>query len=251
MGRTRSSYSIRTQLAAIAVVAVLVNGLAAYRRTTAEPRALAKLRDRGADFKSWRQPDSTYPILMAWLHGKSITDDELSYLEAFPRLESLSLDDSLITDAGLIHIKGLANLKTLFLRNTQITDDGLSHLSGLSKLEYLDLRNTRVSDAGLARLRMLHRLRVLFLNDTLITDAGLMHLTAFPNLQELYLNGTQVTDAGLPHLEKLTRLETIQVTGPSKISRAGFDRLQDLARGQRRRPGGEVHPLGDGRGGGR
>jgi Leucine-rich repeat (LRR) protein len=79
--------------------------------------------------------------------------NEATLLQALTKLESLSLNNTLVSDAGLAHLQVLTQLRNLYLGNTQVSDTGLQHLEGLTQLENLYLSNTQVSDAGLDGLQ--------------------------------------------------------------------------------------------------
>jgi Leucine-rich repeat (LRR) protein len=107
---------------------------------------------------------------------RSLSDAELVHLKGLTKLESLSLNGTVITDAGLVHLKGLTNLQTLDLSGTAITDAGLVHLKGLTKLQTLNLYGTKITDAGLVHLKGMTKLQWLYLMDTKVTDAGVADL---------------------------------------------------------------------------
>jgi hypothetical protein len=104
--------------------------------------------------------------------GIPVTDNELTQLQAFSELQSLSLHGTQVTDAGLEHLKGLTQLKKLHLGETRITDAGLEHLKGLGKLQELDLRFTKITDAGMEHLKGLKKLTSLNIWHTEVTWAG-------------------------------------------------------------------------------
>ena len=131
-----------------------------------------------------------------------IADEELSELEAMPRLLRLGLMFSVnVGDETIKRVAGMTELEELYLNNTRVTDAGLGHLRG-KKLRVLFLGDLRVSDAGLAHLAEMTTLQRLMLNGTHVTDAGLTHLYGLSNLKDLALEGTKITPEGFAKLQK-------------------------------------------------
>ncbi|HVX12901.1 MAG TPA: leucine-rich repeat domain-containing protein [Pirellulales bacterium] len=77
----------------------------------------------------------------------------LEWLSQFPRLEHLSLRNTVITDSDLANLTTLPHLATLDLSLTEVTDDGLTILERLPALKRLDLSLTAVSGARTETLR--------------------------------------------------------------------------------------------------
>lgn len=86
-------------------------------------------------------------------HPIGFTDENLSLLEHFGDLETLSLFGAPVTDSSLGRLRHLTNLKSLDLRWTQITDSGLASVQGFRRLKVIDLRKTAITDAGAAKLQ--------------------------------------------------------------------------------------------------
>jgi hypothetical protein len=139
-----------------------------------------------------------------------LDDDAIERIvAAFPRLESLSLDEAQLTDAGLVHIGKLTQLHYLNISQTKITDEGLPALIGLTKLRTLHASDNKIHDPGMKSLGQLASLEKLVLNFTNIGDAGLAEVRRLSNLKRIYFAGTRVTDAGLAHLKPLKTLEFV------------------------------------------
>ena len=85
-----------------------------------------------------------WDVVTVNLAGNNATDDDLKYLSAFPKLQTLYLHHDPITDAGVANLQRLRNLTTLDLFDTRVTDDGLKHLSEwMPHLEWLELSDTK------------------------------------------------------------------------------------------------------------
>jgi len=172
-----------------------------------------------------------------WGPLSQVTDEGMSLLRKFPRLQVIDLNYSQVTDKGVENLIGLTNLQTfsfmsavprglkgitdttlahlatfpkmerISVFNAEITDKGLAHLAGLTNLTYLNFgANPWIEGAGLEALRGLTKLRSLWLYSTSISDSGLAHLSGLTNLEVLALSGTLVTDDGMAHLTHLTKM---------------------------------------------
>src|SRR5262245_52503839 len=166
-------FRVRTMLAAVAVVALVLGVIAWARRVPPEERARWALLDRGTICLSDRA-NSDVPVHR--VISDHATDDLLSVLPALPELREVCLNRSPISDAGLVHLRQVEGLEELYLWATPISDAGLAHLEAVTGLRRLELRRCAVNDAGLA------------------------HVAKIPNLERLNLEGTRITDAGLEHL---------------------------------------------------
>jgi Leucine-rich repeat (LRR) protein len=94
-----------------------------------------------------------------------VTDACVTHLAGLQSLKELRLDAIVmvrpgesasrtdITDEGLSQIAGFKKLETLSLSGARITDEGLRQLAGLSSLTWLDVQCTPVTEEGLRRLQ--------------------------------------------------------------------------------------------------
>jgi Leucine-rich repeat (LRR) protein len=159
--------------------------------------------------------------------GEKVAD--LTGLEAFTNLSSLSLGSSDISDltplAGLPEIawlmllsssvsdltplSGLASLTNLYLEHSQISD--LSPISNLVDLETLSFQENQISD--LTPLNGLSRLRMLDVWGNQISD--LTPLSGLTSLRLLFLGFNQISD--LSPISNLTGLERLWV-GSNQVS---------------------------------
>lgn len=159
-----------------------------------------------------------------------VTDDHLSHLPAFKRLDYLAVVTPSVTDEGLKHIAELTSLDTLFLSDSGLTDAAMPALRGLSKLERLYLDRTQVTDAGLANIAGLKTLTTLSLNGTAITSQGLEHLSPLEQLEAVSLSRTKISDDGMKWLAELAHLKAlyldhVNLSGPGLTE---LGRLQEL-----------------------
>jgi uncharacterized protein (TIGR03067 family) len=150
-------------------------------------------------------------VLVADVRGGEVTDELVSRLESFPRLEWLILRGTGVSDAGLERIEALRSLRNLNLDGCPITDGGLKHVAALGKLRSLGLRHTGITDAGLAELESLTQLEELDLAATSVTDRGMDHVRGLTNLRRLRLRYCGITDAGLAQLSDLKNLELLDL----------------------------------------
>jgi len=172
-----SQFTLRTLLAATAVVALAMSWVHAARSQRQACEALV-ISNPAAVVLYGHQVDAegrltldVPPAAPEWLRSRigidylsSVAGVELFYatdadVECLVRLKALrrlSLDRSIdLTDAGLARISRLNHLKRLALNEAdQITDDGLQSLARLTNLVelHIDL-GRRMTPSGIARLR--------------------------------------------------------------------------------------------------
>lgn len=224
-----------------------------------------------ADLASKEKKEEMEPPWPAWLYecfgrdsfhnvvGVHCGDwDDLSVLEAFPKLEDVSCD-LLLKDQDIEPLSRLRRLRKVELANTGIGDVGAATLCTLDKLEFLDLSGTAITSKAAAELKLLPKLAVLRLNYTRIDDAALENLSELSPLKELSLDGTMVrgdglqflanldcleslslnetplTDDGLALVENLRNLKSISIDS-TRVTDAGVKRLRAS------RPNLEIHP---------
>lgn len=73
------------------------------------------------------------------LGDSEISDDALTYLKYFPRLEWLCLEGTAVSDNGLRHLTKITTLKELVLCGSAVTADGVAALQrslSTCKIEY-------------------------------------------------------------------------------------------------------------------
>ena len=232
-------FSLRTLLAAVLVVAVLM----AVWRVHAQKQlyVLALVQRLGGDVTySYQRKGLSSPPGPEWLRklmgdeyfltvdgvaigSQYLTDDDLTVFQDLTRLRVLRLSNGQLTDRGLEKLTNLSNLTDLDLNFTLISDAGMPHLSRLTNLKELSLKSTNVTDAGLPYLldmRKLEKLRLGHYNlkgrdadeqpVSNITDDGLSCLAGLRNLKMLVLLNTKATPEGLQRLKDAIPNLTIQ-----------------------------------------
>jgi hypothetical protein len=165
------------------------------------------------------------PVTRVNLGATTADDHTLTHLTAFPKLQTLLLEDRPITDGGIARLRGMTELEFLTLSGTQITDEGLAYLELLTQLKVLWLCKTGVTDKGLVHLTRLPRLEALFLCVTNVGDGGIVHLKACRNLRWLALTNTKVTDAGVADLAGCTNLEELYLCD-TQVSSEAIEKLR-------------------------
>jgi hypothetical protein len=157
-------------------------------------------------------------------HNKS--DDALQYLEGFPNLRVLLLDDTQASDASLQHLAKLKNLEYLFMWDvTNVTDAGVARLQGLKNLRYVHLTKSQITDKSLAIFAQLPKIDGLSLQFNNFTDEGLEHIAPLVQLKSLWVCGrkdrpNKITDTSLKHLENLTQLTELGIQN-TQVTRSG------------------------------
>ena len=188
-----------------------------------EAQAIAALRKLGGKIKLEGES-----AVGADLADIKITDAGLVYLEALPRLKTLSLRHAYdgVTDAGFAHLKGLTALEKLDLWDVnKISNAAMGDLQGMAQLRELSIPGP-IGDAGLGRLKDLPRLQTLLITGNGVSDAGLAQLKDFKSLTTLNFAFSRITDVGLAHLKGLTQLKAIGFGG-AKVTDAGVKALQE------------------------
>ena len=157
-----------------------------------------------------------------------------------------------------------SDLLWLDLSRTGITDAGLKVLAKMPNLEHLDLRGTAVGDDGVRALAPLHNLQTLGLYGTAVTDAGLPGAPATPSLATALCRRHQGDGAGSampakgPQGAAHLAMSSLRLRRPDDYpsqhamrGSAGPAARVGPAGGPRRRGGGAVRVLAQGRPGAR
>ncbi len=143
-------------------------------------------------------------VAQVWLRSTHVSDEGMSHLKNFSRLEALSLDMTSITDVGLSSVAKCTHLRDLQLTHTQVTDSGLKQLCVLRKLEKLGLSRTVVTDEGLIPiLEALHNsLRWLNVQNTNVSDECVPYLVALPRLDFINVKESNMTEFGVAKIQQ-------------------------------------------------
>lgn len=138
---------------------------------------------------------------------------DLDFLNQFPSLTGLFLNESTVTDDELVYLEPLTELRELNLSRTGVTDGGLVHLEPLTELTTLNIDGTAITFGGLRELfqaqgrPMIDLFRVprylqptnylqpdsllrLDLRRTGLTDADLTAITKFPPAMHVFVDGS-------------------------------------------------------------
>jgi hypothetical protein len=195
-------------------------------------RALAALREANPIVKvDQDRPEKPVVSIQFRPNAGKVTDDDLVYLKAFPRLRCVEFPNKPgVTDVGLAHLAALDQLEELNLNGTKVSAEAvLRFVKGRTKLKRLELMKVPLRDDDLANLKHLTGLRVLSLRGTLVTDKGAAHLKPFTKLRNLNLSTRKglITDAALAHLKSLTELEYLDLDR-TDITDAGLEHLKAL-----------------------
>jgi hypothetical protein len=162
-------FSLRTLLAAVAVLAI-VFGWVAWRldRAREQGRVLADLYSAtGVSFVGFDMPKSSPESLKTqWVFGHFFRvdrleigplphtpDNALKHLPRLPQLEKLKIESDAITDDGLRHLLGIKRLRVLGIVSAQLTDDGLLILGQMKQLQELAVESPRLTIGGIERLK--------------------------------------------------------------------------------------------------
>ncbi|NQZ05539.1 MAG: leucine-rich repeat domain-containing protein, partial [Algicola sp.] len=150
--------------------------------------------------------------------------DDLTGLEYFVHLTSLTLNDNQLTD--LTPLNALIELTYLDVRKNAVTDiqglnrllelttlklaknnlDNIQVMANFSQLTFLSLAGNKVTDSQLNALAKLTQLSALYLRDNLITD--IQPLTDLVNLTRLYLSRNAISDiSSLAGFDQLIKVE--------------------------------------------
>ncbi len=79
-----------------------------------------------------------------------VTDTEMNWIAAFPRLKKLELKLGCVSLSGLKHLRGCTRLEYLEVDDTLLTEEGVKFLSDFSHLKNLRFIRTETSD-GIGR----------------------------------------------------------------------------------------------------
>ena len=142
---------------------------------------------------------ATFPQLEKLdLSHTRITDLGLLRLKNLRNVRELNLFYAeLVTDEGLSAVKSWPRIERLNFRGVKVTDNTLALLAGKDSIRTLDIGFAEVTDSGLQHLARLKGLRELSIGGNKMTEVGLEVLRGLPNLTHLDLSGKQRTDSGL------------------------------------------------------
>jgi hypothetical protein len=186
-------------------------------------RAARRVSELGGSIRLSKDPitNQTY-VAEVDLSGRPLTDEDLSIITAFNRLEVLGLGGTNITSRGMSSVSRLVNLQRLDLSRTKIGDKAMGMLTTLIKLREINLRDTPIGDRGIAWLRGMSSEGVFALASADAADKFMAEGNGEPsaatrsepqgkledrgwwlnNPVRLDLSGTRITDAGVISLTR-------------------------------------------------
>lgn len=160
-------------------------------------------------------------------YAEQITDEGMSAIKGWKKLQRLNVRGTRITDSTLEHAASVPTLLALDAGFAQVTDVGLDHLASLPGLKELSIGGNKLTDAGLQSLRYLTVLTHLDLTGMQRTDSGLWSVSltelgvgaiaTLKQLQVLKLDGLPVSARWLERLKGLTKLERLSLQGCTRI----------------------------------
>lgn len=145
------------------------------------------------------------------LDNTNTTQDGITYLEYFPKLQTLWLNGTKIMDVSVL--RKLSHLYELELNNTKVGDDCLKSLTCHNSLKFLSLNGTKISDDALKSIGEFKELSGLSLRQTNVSDGCLQFIKELPKLVSLDLAGTGISDEGLRNLKSIPKLITLDLSG--------------------------------------
>jgi hypothetical protein len=263
--RPRLRWSLRTMLAAVALVAAFCAWFAAARnRADLQDPIIAELEQwdhyrcvaverPGPEWLEFIVPDRFRRQIVGLdmpMYGHPLDEAYVVRLGQLPRLKYLNLDIERLTPATTsvlrsaqlrwLHIKveqpssevlpvlgELTQLEGLYLDGTHFTTGSLPHLAGLTNLKRLSVRSSHVRDAfsGMPPLPQLEAIEFVFSN---VSGRDLRRLSVLPRLKALDLKYASLgADVDLADLARLDSLEELTVGGDD-ISAAGLESLEAI-----------------------
>lgn len=175
-----------------------------------------------------------------FLQHSSITDDDLQFLDCYPRVTFLRLSDTRLHGQGLQHLNVLKSLQILDLDNIGFGDHGFRYMACSSDLRQLTINNelrqfgkltdrsaavfatftaleivdVSYNDIGVETCRALGKcpLRKIFCrNCYMVDDASIRELAQASTIQVLSLEGTAVSDSGMVELRRIRSLRQLNL----------------------------------------
>jgi hypothetical protein len=155
--------------------------------------------------------------------NEEITDMDLQFLERFPNLEGLFLNNALkITDEGMSILKKLPRLESLNVSGTQVTEASLPLIAKLKNLRNLYLgvalpedyhdntegspwedRPPQFSDTSIDLLKNSNLESLLFTSPTSITCDGLQLIASMKNLKKLSVRTNKISFKDIKHVKAI------------------------------------------------
>lgn len=155
-----------------------------------------------------------------------LSSEGYAYLVKLKNLESLEATGNDIDVPGLKNIAKIKTLKNLVLsKNKKICNENLSIIQELPNLESLYLTQCPITVGGIKAISRL-RIKNLILRSSSVTDSAILILSKNTNIIYLGLADTKITDLGLGYLEECNQLKFLNLSGCSRVTAKGMDRLR-------------------------
>lgn len=178
-------------------------------------------------------------VRAVWVY-KATTDDDLTYLEDLPDVESLIISSPQVTGSGLEHLRGLGSLKELILGGKNLTGADLAPLQELQELRYL-MVSCPLTDEQIVSFAVLKNLEELHISppgrstSTSVRGAAALDEQSQLNAVEEPLNSVLDYFKDLHHIEITIDEATVQATDINadeipitiNINKQPFERVLD------------------------
>ena len=136
----------------------------------------------------------------------------VDYIGIQPDLVELGLEECPITDESTESLNAFNKLERLSLRKTPISKDGLFRMRSLTRLKELDLRGCqRLKDSDLDLLQAFPNLEVLKLSDTDLKNINLLSKGPTIDIKHLFLDSTKFDDSAIRECKPLPQLRSISL----------------------------------------
>ena len=186
-------------------------------RIATQPTENSHFVDKSATFKS--EQSSSLQSLRLFekesqrldLSDHQVEIDALIYLQQFPQLKSLMLQETGLSDNKLVYLASLPTLQTLHLSGNPFNGSGLRHLKSLRVLKSLALGEVTLEPKAWSAIAALPALEWLSLWGSNVDDKALKEIAKHRNIRILQLSETQITGKSLSTLGQMTQLKELTV----------------------------------------
>ncbi|MEO2018943.1 MAG: hypothetical protein ABGZ53_31740 [Fuerstiella sp.] len=144
-----------------------------------------------------RMAEQSHGIKSLSIGSAKITDDVISSIAKFKKLEILEIKQAAITGASLAALSDLAKLKLIRLTDcASVTNEAIMQLADVAVLYHLDVSGTQFTAVGLNQ-KGFASLNMLEANRTNVTDDAIPQFKGLPALYSVSLQNTKVTLSGV------------------------------------------------------
>ncbi len=164
-------------------------------------------------------------VTSLWLGTTKLTDASLSrFPEAFPKLESISIDEAEFTATGFDALAKLP-VRILKLTKSNLTEESLVAIGKMKALETLKLEECQYEAAWLKHLAGLENLTDLNLEMSPFDDTAATHVAKLPKLEEIDVSGSQLGDTGFLELVAVPQLKDLWI-GETKVTADVYEKAK-------------------------